>query len=320
MKMQSDSAGVPKGAWLLLLVALFAVSSAGAVLQSMSEIPPILRASWRMQGTALILLPGFIFQLSSLDRNLFSSKDAVIILLSSIFLAAHFGSWVWSLDHTSLVHSLLFVTSHPLVVVLLMPILGSKIRRGHVIGASVGFFGAALTLKDIDADGEVTLIGNFFAFIGAVTVVGYLFAGRYLRSERNMPLFIYAFPVTFLSALWLTPASIIIEGTSFSQTLPELGVFGWFDLSWIFWVGYLSLGPGLLGHTGINAVLRWFPPLIVSIALLFEPVIGGVIGWFLTGDISLGIWTVIGGCLMLVGAMMVKFEEANEQTIDESPS
>ena len=44
------------------------------------------------------------------------------------------------------------------------------------------FFGAALTLKDIDADGEVTLIGNFFAFIGAVTVVGYLFAGRYLRS------------------------------------------------------------------------------------------------------------------------------------------
>ena len=42
--MQSDSGGVPKGAWLLLLVALFAVSSAGAVLQSMSEIHPILRA------------------------------------------------------------------------------------------------------------------------------------------------------------------------------------------------------------------------------------------------------------------------------------
>ena len=88
---------------------------------------------------------------------MFSSKDAVIILLSSFFLAAHFGSWVWSLDHTSLVHSLLLVTSHPLVVVLLMPILGSKIRRGHVIGASVGFFGAALTLKDIDADGEVEI-------------------------------------------------------------------------------------------------------------------------------------------------------------------
>lgn len=310
----------PRSAWILLFVALFAVSSAGAVLQSMSEIPPILRASWRMQGTALILLPGFIYQLYFLDKSNFTLRDVTIIILSSFFLAAHFGSWVWSLDHTSLVHSLLFVTSHPLVIVLLMPILGSKIRKGHVIGASVGFFGAALTLKDIDAGGEVTLIGNLFAFIGAVTVVGYLFSGRYLRSERNMPLFIYAFPVTFLSAIWLAPASIIFESTTLSQTVPELAIFGWLDISWIFWIGYLSLGPGLLGHTGINAVLRWFSPLIVSIALLFEPVIGGLIGWAWTGQIYLGVWTLVGGCLMLFGAMMVKFEEANEQTIDESPS
>ena len=177
----------------------------------MTEVPPILRASWRMQGTALILLPGFIYQLYKADRSIFELKDMLIILISSIFLAAHFGSWVWSLDHTSLVHSLLFVTSHPLVVVLLMPILGSEIRRGHILGASIGFFGAALTLKDIDSGGEVTLIGNLFAFIGAVTVVGYLFSGRYLRSERNMPLFIYAFPVTFLSSLWLTPTSLILK-------------------------------------------------------------------------------------------------------------
>jgi len=310
----------PRSAWLLLFVALFAVSSAGAVLQSMTEVPPILRASWRMQGTALILLPGFIFQLYNLDRSIFNMKDFMIIFISSIFLAAHFGSWVWSLDHTSLVHSLLFVTSHPLVVVLLMPILGSEIRKGHILGASIGFFGAALTLKDIDSGGEVTLIGNLFAFIGAVTVVGYLFSGRYLRSERNMPLFIYAFPVTFLSAVWLTPTSVIIEGTGFSQAVPEISIFGWTDIAWILWVGYLSLGPGLMGHTGINAVLRWFSPLIVSIALLFEPVIGGLIGYLWNGEISLGIWTVIGGMLMLIGAILVKFEEANEQTSDESPS
>ena len=318
--MNSMQVSTPRSAWILLFVALFAVSSAGAVLQSMTEVPPILRASWRMQGTALILLPGFIYQLYTVDRSVFVLKDMLIILISSIFLAAHFGSWVWSLDHTSLVHSLLFVTSHPLVVVLLMPILGSEIRRGHILGASIGFFGAALTLRDIDSGGEVSLIGNLFAFIGAVTVVGYLFSGRYLRSDRNMPLFIYASPVTFLSSLWLTPTSLILEGTSFSQVVPEISVFGWVDISWILWVGYLSLGPGLLGHTGINAVLRWFSPLIISIALLFEPVIGGFIGYIWNGEISLGIWTVIGGIMMLFGAVLVKLEEANEQTTEESPS
>ena len=53
----------PFFAWPILLIALFAVSSAGAILQSMEEIPPFLRASWRMQGTSLILFPLFLFQI-----------------------------------------------------------------------------------------------------------------------------------------------------------------------------------------------------------------------------------------------------------------
>ena len=52
----------PAAAWLTLSVAVLAVSSAGIVLQEMSEVPPLLRASWRMQGTALVLLPGFFYQ------------------------------------------------------------------------------------------------------------------------------------------------------------------------------------------------------------------------------------------------------------------
>ena len=38
----------PFFAWPLLVIAVIAVSSAGAVLQEMSVIPPFLRASWRM--------------------------------------------------------------------------------------------------------------------------------------------------------------------------------------------------------------------------------------------------------------------------------
>ena len=83
----------------------------------MSDVPPLLRASWRMQGTALVLLPGFVYQFTRMDRGDVSSRDWQIILASSAFLAIHFGAWVWSLDHTSLVHSLLFVSMHPLVPV-----------------------------------------------------------------------------------------------------------------------------------------------------------------------------------------------------------
>jgi len=314
--MEGADSGTPAGAWFLMGLAVLAVSSAGIVLQEMSEVPPLLRASWRMQGTAFVLLPGFAYQFSKMKRPWLDSSDAQLMLASSAFLAMHFGSWVWSLDHTSLVHSLLFVNTHPLVVVALMPLVGSVARRGHVWGVIIGFTGAAITLLDVGDGGQVSLVGDAAAFVGAVTVVGYLLAGRHLRSVREIPIFVYAFPVTLGAGVWLAVSSLALEGTSATSISPEAALFGWTDLSWVIWVAYLSLGPGLCGHTGINTVLRWIPPIIVSITLLFEPVLGAIIGWLWTGDAVLGPYTVVGGALMIAGAIRVTLEENIERGED----
>ena len=301
----------PFFAWPILLIALFAVSSAGTILQSMGEIPPFLRASWRMQGTSFILLPLFLFQIIKSDAYKLSVQDVKLLFLSSIFLALHFGSWVWSLDNTSLVHSLLFVTTHPIIIVLMMPILGSSVSKSHIVGAFLGVFGAIITFGDIEKGSEITFIGDLAAFMGAVTVVGYMFIGRHLRSKRQMPVFVYAFPVTFGAGIWLAFSALIFEPVSISDTVPESELFGWMDSVWLLWVFYLSLGPGLAGHTGINTVLKWFPPILVSVVLLFEPVIGGLIGLLFTEQITLGYWTLLGGPIMLIGAIIVTIEENN---------
>jgi drug/metabolite transporter (DMT)-like permease len=299
----------PFFAWPMLFVALFAVSSAGTILQSMEEIPPFLRASWRMQGTSIILFPLFIFQIIKSKEYELCQKDIKLIFASSFFLALHFGSWVWSLDHTSLVHSLLFVTSHPIIIVLLMPLMGNPVNKSYLIGAFLGVFGAIITLGDINKGGEVTLIGDFAAFIGALTVVGYMFIGRFLRSKRHVPIFLYAFPVTLGAGIWLALFSLIFEPINISDTVPEYELFGWIDSAWLVWVAYLSVGPGLAGHTGINTVLKWFPPIIISVILLFEPVIGSFIGWVFTDELTLGYWTLLGGPIMLIGAFIVTIEE-----------
>ena len=303
-------------AWSILIIALFTVSSAGTILQSMGEIPPFLRASWRMQGSALILLPFFIFQYLKNNKLSINKNDIQLLFLSSIFLALHFGLWVWSLDNTSLVHSLLFVTMHPIIVVALMPILGSSAKKGHIIGAILGVLGAMITLADVNKIGDVSLIGDIAAFGGALTVVGYIFIGRHLRYEKNMPVFIYAFPVTLGAGIWLCFATIFFESTSFSTSLPELNVFGWVDSIWLIWIVYLSIGPGLMGHTGINTILKWLPPIMVSSVLLLEPVIGAFIGWIFTGELILGMWTLIGGPLMIIGVLIITLEETSSSTDD----
>jgi len=307
-----DARGVPAGAWLILSIAVLAVSSAGIVLQEMSEVPPLLRASWRMQGTALVLLPGFLYQTyhsRDFETNL---KDAQLILVSSGFLAIHFGSWVWSLDNTSLVHSLLFVNTHPLVVVALMPFMGEAVRRGHIAGVALGFAGATVALMDVGDGGQVTIAGDFAAFIGAGTVVGYILVGRHLRSNRGMPIFVYAFPVTMGAGIWLSVGTVFFEGSSMGSISPEKSLFGWADPLWLAWVAYLSLGPGLCGHTGVNTVLRWIPPIIVSITLLLEPVLGAIIGWLWTGHAVIGPSTVVGGIMMMSGAMLVTLQEKSQ--------
>ena len=312
---QIDSA--KPGHYALLAVALVAVSSAGAVLQQMEGVPPLLKASWRMYGTSIVLIPGFIYQWNRMEEGTLQSRDWLLMSVSAIFLALHFGSWIWSLDHTSLVHSLLFVTSHPLVVVALMPLIGASVRRGHVLGAVIGFLGASIALLEVESNSQVTLIGDAAAFLGAVTVVGYLMIGRHLRSSRSTPVFIYAFPVTLLAGLMLTIGSISLEGTALTSATPELSALGWMDAVWLPWIAYLSLGPGLCGHTVINTALRWISPIVVSVALIFEPVIGGAIGWAITGEAYIGTWTLIGGPLMLVGAIMVTLEESrNTQNTD----
>ena len=61
---------VPTHVWMVLGVAICGVSSAGAIFTHVDEIPPLLRASWRLQLTALFLLPLALWQLSTLENEI----------------------------------------------------------------------------------------------------------------------------------------------------------------------------------------------------------------------------------------------------------
>ena len=292
-------AKAPPVVWGLLVVAVLGVSSAGAILSYLDEIPPIMRASWRLQITVIMLAPLAIYQYRQMDEisknKLIEKRTLYIILGSGVALCAHFGAWTTSLDHTSIAHSLLFVTSHPIIIVAGTAIL---IRRPHILetsGALVGLTGAAITLLDAKNSGEVTLFGDLLAFAGAVTVVGYIVAGRILR--KWMPVFVYALPVTLIGALLLIPISMLLgENTS---------PIGWLTSDLLAWFVTLAFLAGIVGHTGLNACLRWLPPLTISFAVTLEPIIGTLIGWLFFDESIPGRWTWIGGLILILGILLV---------------
>ncbi|DAC16456.1 MAG: hypothetical protein CMB51_02115 [Euryarchaeota archaeon] len=289
----------PIWVWLTLLVAVFGVSSAGAILQHLDEIPPLMRASWRLQITALLLMPMAIWQWSKSSEEVKekckSWSSVKLLLLSGMALAVHFGAWVWSLDLTSLTHSLLFVTAHPLVIVFGLMLFVRKPNKLESSGAIIGFIGACVTLLDVSSDGSVSILGDMLAFAGAIAVVGYIVVGRILRPW--MPLFLYATPVTAIAAILLIPMSIIFG----ESTQP----FGWIQSDLFFWFLLLAIFAGIFGHTGLNACLRYLTPLTISVAVTFEPLLGSLIGWVFFDTPSPQIWTLLGGPLLITGMILV---------------
>ncbi|CAI8165703.1 MAG: Uncharacterised protein [Methanobacteriota archaeon] len=289
----------PPLVWGLLVAGVLGVSSAGAILSHVDSIPPLMRASWRLQITVLMLLPFAIWQYREMDlvtrSRLIEKKTLLIILGSGVALAAHFGTWVTSLDHTSLAHSLLFVTSHPIIIVIGTALLVRRPHKLETIGALIGLFGAAITLLDAKNDGNVTLWGDMLAFAGAVTVVGYIVAGRILREW--MPVFVYAVPVTFIGGILLIPISILMG--------EETSALGWIESDLLSWFILLAFLAGIVGHTGLNACLRWLPPLTISFAVTLEPIIGAFIGWFFFSEAIPSFWTWMGGSILIVGILFV---------------
>ncbi len=298
--------------WCVLGAALLGVSSGGALLQAFDDVPALLRASWRLQATTVLLFPLALMDWRREGAPWTSPGeargDAVLLVASGVFLALHFGAWTVSLDRTTLTHSLLFVTAHPLVVLVGSAVLlglGREIvppgRRGWA-GGLLGLLGASLTLLDVgEATGgqEVTFLGDFLAFLGAVFVVGYLAAGRVLRAR--WPVFLYAAVVTGLASVLLVVGSGALE----PDAIADHGLVGWTGPTWL--VGFVTLAffAGLVGHTGLNHCLKTMTPLTISVTLTMEPVVGSIIGFAAFGTGIPGPATLIGGLVMLSGLLLV---------------
>lgn len=311
-----NSGTVPAHVWLVLGVAICGVSSAGAIFTHVDDIPPLLRASWRLQLTALILAPLALWQYNQIDSDiqskLFDLSTAKIIVASGIFLALHFGFWVTSLDYTSLTHSLLFVTAHPLVILIGMFVFVRRPNRLELVGGIAAFTGAAISMLDagdVQGDRSVTFFGDQLAFLGAVFVVGYIVCGRILREW--MPLFLYAFPVTLIGGLLLVPASYLLE-----SDYSEFGAFGYFGHETLVWFVLLAFIAGILGHTGLNYCLKYVSPLLISISVTLEPVLGSLIGWMFFSTGIPGMWTWIGGPILMLGIISIVYgEHLTNQTL-----
>lgn len=275
--------------YLLLVIGIFAVSTAAILIKTaLAFASPIAVAFHRLFFSAVVAI-FMLLVTKSKEKFAFDIKLIGLLALSGVFLAFHFALWTWSLDLVSVNSSVIFVTTSPLWVGLLSPIvLKERVPGRFYLGVLFSFSGGLLiAILGNNNGGVSTLPGLLMALLSAWMVAGYLLVGRKVVSKVSTELYVSI--VYSISAIVLAVLLLIIEKEY--QTYSH-------NIYLIFLL--LALVPQTLGHTSLNRALTRLPVQIVSLALLFEPIGSSILAILFLKELPSAV-EIAGGILILFG-------------------
>lgn len=303
---------------LVLGIGILAVSTASLFIRfAQREAPSLVIAAGRMAVATLVIIP-FALRDHREELKKLTKRQWMLLILGGIFLGFHFASWITSLEYTSVASSVVLVTTAPLWVALLAPlVLKEKITRSVMVGLFIALAGSVIVTMSTSCRVEAyrlictgmgenlhgaALIGNVLALLGAFLSAGYLMIGRVSRG--NLSLTAYTFVVYGVAALILV-IMVALTGQSVSG----------FSTATYAWIIALGLIPQLVGHSSFNWALKFLPATYVSIALLGEPVGTVILAMIFLAEMPAPL-EVAGGSMILAGILIASQKRRAEILVD----
>lgn len=271
---------------MAILTAVVAVSFS-AIFIRWSNAHPFVIAAYRMGFTCLILLPFVMVKYKDEFKKI--QRDEFIFMVAiGMVLALHFGSWITSLEETSVASSVILVTSHPLFVAIVAHyVFREKLKTIGYVGIVVAFTGIiVLTVGDLGLGGS-NFRGDILALIGSIAAGIYILGGR--KARRNISLVPYVFIVYGICTLCLLIACVAVSATLYPLPVEEYELFI-----------VMAVVPTILGHTMYNYALKYVKAQIISVSLLGEPIGSTILALVLLNEAPPE-FTIFGGALILPG-------------------
>ncbi|SVC37981.1 uncharacterized protein METZ01_LOCUS290835 [marine metagenome] len=289
----------------VLLIGVLSISSA-AIMIRMIDAPALAIVFYRLAIASLMITPIAIVK-SYGNRLPKTSVHFIWYLVAAVALAVHFSAWTMSLEHTSVVNSVVLVTSSPLLVAI-----GSfltfreRISRFVVAGIVLGGIGGGgLTIGDFVADGN-QLYGDMLAMLGSGSIAVYYLVGRKVRQEISNLRYIFGVYG------W---ASLILFGV---VVLTCTRISGFSHSSYVL-ILLVAILPQLIGHSALNWVLGHISATLVALAIMAEPVIATWLAWILLEEIPPAT-SIVGGGILILGVLLAFWNPDNRlATVQQTP-
>ncbi len=283
-----------------LLIGVLAVSTAAIFIRLAQEegAPSLVLAAARLAVASLVLTP-IVLRRHRAELHTIRVRDMWLAVAAGVALGLHFASWITSLEYTAVVNSVTLVTTNPLWVALMTPlVLKERVGRWTMAGLVLALGGGIIVALSGEAGTPPTrqepLLGNGLALFGAWMVSIYFVIGRQLRSRLSVMTYIW---LVYSVAAVLLSMVVVVSGQQ------VLGLPGEAYL----WMVLMGLVPQLIGHSAFNYALGFLPAAYVTMVTLFEPVGSGLLAMLLLDE-----WPVplqlAGATLILVGIALATRE------------
>jgi drug/metabolite transporter (DMT)-like permease len=277
-------------AYLTLLVGVVCVAFASIFIR-LADAPPLVIAAYRLTIASVILIPIASVKSTQSLKNL-SGRDVLLILLSGVFIALHFGLWITSLSYTSIASSVILVTSHPAFVAVVSYFWwGERLSKVNIGGIAIALIGVILINYGGFTFASRAFWGDLMALMAAFAMGAYLLIGKQLKARIDI--------LTYLSLIYSVAAVILILATVIAGH-PFTG----YSTNTYIMMLLLALVPQLIGHSSLNIAVRLLPVIFVSVAILGEPVGATILGYFILDEIPRAS-EIIGGLFILAGIFIV---------------
>jgi len=279
----------------MVIFAVCMVSYSGPMIKGAlnAGAAPASVAFLRMLAAALLLSPIEIAQMRKKRIALrVTRREGVLAVVSALFLAGHYLTWITSLTGTSTFASVALVCTQPLFVAFFSWLLfHEKTPRRALPGAGLALLGAVtIALAGmIGSEGAASsgeeLKSNMLALAGAVLMAGHWLTNREIRRS--------------LAAEVYTPVLYFLTAGALLFALPMDGGFT-MPVEALPWMAGLVIGSTLLGHTIFTYALEGVSANVVSFALLGEPVGAMIFSMIFFDEIPAPL-VALGGLLTIAG-------------------
>lgn len=269
---------------ILFVISIICISLS-AIFVKLSDAPSTIMVMYRMLLACLLILPICIKYRKSLFQ--IKGKEWVTIIIAGVFLAAHFGLWFESLNHTTVASSTLILALQPAIALIGgLIFFKEKTDVRLLIAMFVAFIGVVIVGGGNLDLGQGVLLGNFLSFFAVVSVVCYLLIGQ--RNVKAVNHWIYSFLVFFVAGVTMFLFNVI----------GNIPLIGYTTNDWTVFI-LLAIFPSA-AHIIFNLLLNYVNTSTVSMSTLGEPIGASILAIFLLNEMITQV-EIVGGIFIILG-------------------